>query len=48
MRLTKEYGVVTIPTSAFYKQEENNQTLRFCFAKMESTLEEAASRLVKL
>lgn len=48
VRLTKEYGVVTIPTSAFYKQEENNQTLRFCFAKMESTLEEAASRLVKL
>ena len=48
IRLTKEYGVATIPTSAFYKEELNNQTLRFCFAKKESTLEEAASRLMKL
>ena len=45
--LTKEAGVATIPVSAFYKKAENNQVLRFCFAKRESTLEEAVNRLVK-
>ena len=48
IRLTKEYGVATIPTSAFYKNEEDNKVLRFCFSKKENTLEEAANRLVKL
>jgi methionine aminotransferase len=48
IRLTKEYGVATIPTSAFYATETNNQTLRFCFSKKEETLEEAAGRLMKL
>lgn len=48
IRLTKEYGVATIPTSAFYKHGEDNKVLRFCFSKNETTLEEAASRLMKL
>ena len=48
IRLTKEYGVATIPTSAFYKNGEDNKVLRFCFSKNENTLEEAASRLMKL
>ena len=48
IRLTKEYGVATIPTSAFYKNGEDNKVLRFCFSKQESTLEEAANRLMKL
>ena len=48
IRLTKEYGVATIPTSAFYKNGEDNKVLRFCFSKNESTLEEAANRLMKL
>ena len=47
VRLTKEAGVATIPVSAFYKNPVNNQVLRFCFAKKESTLEEAVNRLVK-
>jgi methionine aminotransferase len=47
IRLVKEYGVATIPLSAFYQKETNNQLLRFCFAKKESTLEEAVNRLVK-
>jgi methionine aminotransferase len=47
IRLTKEYGVATIPTSAFYKNGEDNKVLRFCFSKQESTLEEAANRLMK-
>jgi methionine aminotransferase len=45
IRLTKEKGVATIPVSAFYRQPVDNGVLRFCFAKKESTLEEAAERL---
>ena len=48
IRLTKEYGVATIPVSAFYKEETDNKVLRFCFSKKEDTLEEAASRLMKI
>lgn len=48
IRLTKEYGVTVIPVSAFYQKEKNNRVVRFCFAKKESTLEEAVNRLVKL
>jgi len=47
-RLTQEQGVATIPVSAFYSSEKNNQVLRFCFAKKESTLEAAVERLIKL
>ena len=47
IRLTKEYGVVSIPTSAFYKKEKDDKVLRFCFVKKESTLEEAVDRLTK-
>jgi len=48
IRLTKEGGVATIPVSAFYTSEINNQVLRFCFAKKESTLEAAAEKLVHI
>jgi methionine transaminase len=48
IRLTKEYGVATIPTSVFYKNETDNKVLRFCFSKNEKTLEEAANRLIKV
>jgi methionine transaminase len=48
IHLTKEYGVATIPTSAFYKNSTDNKVLRFCFVKKESTLEEAINRLIKL
>jgi len=48
IRLTKQYGVATIPTSAFYKNGEENKVLRFCFSKNENTLEEAANRLIKI
>ena len=47
VRLTKEAGVATIPVSAFYKKTVDNNVLRFCFAKKESTLEEAVNRLIK-
>jgi methionine aminotransferase len=48
IRLTKEARVATIPVAAFYAEETNNQVLRFCFAKKESTLAAAAERLSKL
>ena len=47
IRLTKEAGVACIPTSAFYQNGQDNKVLRFCFAKKESTLDEAVGRLIK-
>lgn len=47
IRLTKDYKVACIPTSAFYKNGKDNKVLRFCFSKKESTLEEAVNRLLK-
>ena len=48
IRLTKVYGVATIPTSVFYKDETDNKVLRFCFVKQAATVEEAVNRLMKL
>lgn len=48
VRLTREAGVATIPVSAFYKNAVDNKVLRFCFAKKESTLEEAVNRLSRV
>ena len=48
IRITKEYGVACIPVSAFYKAGTDNKVVRFCFCKKEDTLEEAASRLLRL
>jgi methionine transaminase len=44
--LTREVGVACIPMSAFYHDETDNQLVRFCFAKKETTLQEAGKRLV--
>lgn len=46
--LTLEYGVATIPLSAFYKNKKDDKLIRFCFAKKEETLQEAVSRLKRL
>jgi methionine aminotransferase len=45
MRLLKEHGVASIPTSAFLYASEAPRVLRFCFAKRDETLEQAAARL---
>lgn len=45
MRLTKEHGVASIPTSAFLYTRKAPPVLRFCFAKKDETLEAAAVRL---
>lgn len=46
--LTQEYGVATIPLSPFYSSRKDEKMIRFCFAKKEETLKEAAARLSKL
>jgi methionine transaminase len=46
VRLTKEHGVASIPTSSFLYGSHAPKVLRFCFAKKEATLEAAAQRLV--
>jgi methionine aminotransferase len=43
--LTKEYGVATIPVSAFYSNKKDDKLIRFCFAKKEETLQSAVERL---
>lgn len=47
IRLIKECGVTTIPVAAFYSTAKDDKVLRFCFVKNESTLNEAANRLMK-
>lgn len=46
--LTQNFGVASIPVSAFYQQETNHQVLRFCFCKTEKTLDAAIERLRKV
>jgi methionine transaminase len=48
IRMTKEYGVASIPVSVFYNDKTDNKILRFCFAKYEDTLEKAAEKLCKI
>jgi methionine transaminase len=44
-RLVREYGIATIPLSAFYAGPVENQTLRLCFAKRDATLSAGVTRL---
>lgn len=44
-RLVIEHGVAAIPISAFYGNGKDEKLIRFCFAKDNATLEEAAKRL---
>jgi methionine transaminase len=46
--LTREIGVTPIPVSAFYSTSTEQKTIRFCFAKRDETLDEAARRLRNL
>ncbi|MBK6818322.1 MAG: aminotransferase class I/II-fold pyridoxal phosphate-dependent enzyme [Bacteroidetes bacterium] len=46
--LTQHIGVATIPISAFNHDGKDDQLIRFCFAKKDSTLIEAAERMKKL
>lgn len=48
IRLTREFGVATIPVSAFYQDGKDDKVLRFCFSKKAETLERAVERLVMI
>jgi methionine aminotransferase len=43
--LTTEVGVAAIPLSVFSRQEQDSRIIRFCLAKQQHTLEQAAARL---
>jgi len=47
-QLTREIGVASIPISVFCAEPVAGHQLRFCFAKDDSMLEEAAARLCQL
>ena len=47
-RLIKEFGIASIPVSAFNKDKMDHRQLRFCFAKTDETLEKAAEILKKV
>ena len=44
-RLITDHGVAAIPVSSFYGDGKDLKLVRFCFAKDDATLEEAAKRL---
>ncbi|NRA93267.1 MAG: aminotransferase class I/II-fold pyridoxal phosphate-dependent enzyme, partial [Psychroserpens sp.] len=46
--LTTNHGVASIPLSVFYDDLQDNKVLRFCFAKTNETLEQAAKILNQL
>ena len=48
VRLTREFGVASIPTSPFLYESSAPRVLRFCFAKKEETLRAAAERLMRV
>ncbi len=43
--LTREKNVATIPVSAFYHDQKDTGSVRFCFAKKEETIRNAVARL---
>lgn len=47
-RLVTEFGVASVPLSPFYKDNIQNQCIRFCFAKDNQTLEQAVERLRRI
>lgn len=47
-KLTREQKVATIPVSSFYTNGTDHKVIRFCFAKKKETLENAATRLLKI
>lgn len=44
-RLILEYGIATVPFSAFQHEKTKNQLIRICFAKPDEVLREAAKKL---
>jgi methionine aminotransferase len=47
-RLTKDFGIASIPLSVFNENNKDDRVLRFCFAKTDETLVKAADILNKI
>ncbi|MEY3645052.1 MAG: hypothetical protein RLZZ207_1750 [Bacteroidota bacterium] len=47
-QMTRQLKVACIPVSVFYSRGQDNQVLRFCFAKKEEELEEALLRIQRV
>ncbi|MDP4652162.1 MAG: aminotransferase, partial [Haliea sp.] len=45
---TREFGVASIPVSVFHQQPPTQNLLRFCFAKRDNVLEQAAEQLCRI
>lgn len=48
IRITKQFGVASIPVSAFYRSGKDDKVIRFCFAKKKETLEHAVNKLTSV
>jgi methionine aminotransferase len=48
IRMTREHGVASIPTSPMLSRAPAPNVVRFCFAKKDDTLERATERLRKV
>jgi methionine transaminase len=47
-KLVTEYGIATIPLSSFTATGTDYKCIRFCFAKDDATLQQAAKKIMKL
>jgi methionine transaminase len=47
-KLLEEVGVAAIPLTPFYREPIRHSLLRLCFAKQDSTLDQAVERLLRL
>ena len=45
---TRQYGIASIPISVFYEEPPNQHYLRFCFAKKDDVLLQAAEQLCEI
>ena len=47
-KLITKPGIASIPPSVFYRGRDDHRVLRFCFAKKDETLKEAADKLCRI
>lgn len=47
-RLARDFGIVTVPVSAFCHEKNRSNFIRVCFAKENDTLERAAEKLLQV
>ena len=47
-RLARDFGIATVPASAFYHEKNRSKYIRICFAKDNNKLEQAAEKLLQV